>query len=247
MVRLPLIALCFFVANAAPVVVGAPPSHEDRPTRIGWQELVPRERFEDPFTKLSREQLQQLGEVARMSHLLANEKVKEDAPSVAQAVETAEALRVSGVDVDYLLMMRRQVGRMREAHGRAAVERFNGVEVALEGFVVPTQFTDGLVTEFFLVPEYDFCSFGVSLPPNQVVLVRPSNGFATKGTLLTATVVGQLKVEATKRTLFQKNGPREVEAAYVLSSSDVDIQKVRLRSSGGRVDVSRKLVESQLD
>ena len=231
-----------------PVLLASPPVEHRGNAPLEWQQLVPNEGLEDPFTKLSREQLQKLSEVARIMNLLANEKVQEADPSVKQAIKTANVLRASGVDVDYLLMMRRSVRRLREAQGRAVVQRLDGVKVTLSGFVVPTQVTDGRVTEFFLVPDYDFCSYGIRLPPNQVVLVRSKTTSLLEGSMLTATVTGRLTAEATKRTLRSKSGPREIESAYALLSSDLKAQGVPLQSAGRRIDPSsRKTVKADSD
>jgi hypothetical protein len=219
-----------------PILLASPPAEHRSDALLEWQQLVPNEGLEDPFTKLSREQLQKLAEVARIRDLLANEKVQAADPSVKQAIKTANVLRASGVDVDYHLMMRRSIRRMREAQGRAVVQRLDGVEVTLSGFVVPTQVTDGRVTEFFLVSDYDFCSYGISLPPNQVVLVRSDTDTLEEGAMLTATVTGRLTAKATKRTLLSKSGLRDIESAYTLLASDMKAQEVPLRSAGRRRD-----------
>ncbi|MGA0806020.1 MAG: DUF3299 domain-containing protein [Pseudohongiellaceae bacterium] len=74
----------------------------------------------------------------------------------------------------------------------------DGVEIRLPGFVVPLEFDeDQNVTEFFLVPYFGACIHLPPPPPNQIIHVIYSPGFALPSIHEPYTVTGTLATELT--------------------------------------------------
>ena len=55
------------------------------------------------------------------------------------------------------------------------IEQLNGQLVRIPGFVVPVEFDEESITEFFLVPYFGACIHSPP-PPNQIIYVHAPNG-----------------------------------------------------------------------
>jgi len=71
--------------------------------------------------------------------------------------------------------------KMQEEYNSAPVnEVLNEVEIRIPGFVTPLDYTDGIITEFLLVPNLGACIHVPPPPINQTVLVRTAEGHGIK-------------------------------------------------------------------
>ena len=57
------------------------------PEELTWDDLLPKEKaaFDDPFAKLTEEQLEDLAMVARIRILIERKKIEPDGPSAAES------------------------------------------------------------------------------------------------------------------------------------------------------------------
>ena len=73
----------------------------------------------------------------------------------------------------------------------------DGQSVKIPGFIVPLEFSNQRVTEFFLVPYFGACLHAPPPPPNQIILVNAPSGL-TMGSLQDPFwISGKLTVETT--------------------------------------------------
>ena len=56
------------------------------------------------------------------------------------------------------------------------IEQLDGQLVRIPGFVVPVEFDEESITEFFLVPYFGACIHSPPPPPNQIIYVHAPNG-----------------------------------------------------------------------
>jgi hypothetical protein len=56
------------------------------------------------------------------------------------------------------------------------IEKMNGQSIRIPGFVVPVEFDEESITEFFLVPYFGACIHSPPPPPNQIIYVHAPKG-----------------------------------------------------------------------
>ena len=56
------------------------------------------------------------------------------------------------------------------------IPELDGQSIKIAGFVIPLEFENKRITQFFLVPFYGACIHVPPPPPNQIILVKGSNG-----------------------------------------------------------------------
>jgi hypothetical protein len=195
-------------------------------SEITWTDLRSDEYPADAFTKLSQQQLSELGYIARVRRLVALDKLKAGGPDARKVVGIEQRLKHDGIDIDYLLSLRSQVRRMRERRGSAATSSMNGSLVRLRGFVVPLQMQGDRVTEFFLVPDFDACKHAPLPTPNQTVFVRTRNGIPELDLASAVLVTGRIDAKRTTRTIRGDDGPVTAIAAYMITPNALEVVPV---------------------
>ena len=214
------VLLAFVVAI---VPLGAFSAHASDPQTITWSDLVPDDTFPDPFKKLRREQLDGLSFVVRIRHLVATEKMSKDSPGVKEAAKIEQSLKKAGIDIDWLIGLRRRVGQMREIKAKAVQQKLIGKHVKLSGYVVPVKKSNGLVTEFLLVADVATCSDSAPPPPNQLVYVKARDGIAMRGRVAAVSVTGRVEARETTNGFLRANGPVRFVSAYVITPEEIAV------------------------
>lgn len=214
------VLLAFVVAI---ISLGTFSAYASDPQPITWSDLVPDNTFPDPFQKLSQDQLADLSFVVRIHHLLAAEKVTADGPEVQEATKIEQSLIKAGIDVGGLMAMRRRVGQIREMQAKAVERDVVGRKVELSGYVIPVKKSDGVVTEFMLVPSVASCSSSnlTPPPPNQTIFVQLDDGFARLGRVTAATIIGQIEAKEIARTIPSAHGSTMFTSAYVITPENI--------------------------
>ena len=96
------------------------------------------------------------------------------------------------------------------------VAELDGIAVEISGFVVPLGVSDDdRVREFLLVPYFGACVHVPPPPPNQVILVRSTDGLAAERIYDAWTVRGVMKVEATQSAM--------AAAGYLIDAQEVEL------------------------
>jgi hypothetical protein len=205
------------------VSLGSLPTRATEALAIEWTDLHPERAFEDPFEKLSDDQLQDLAYATRIRALIAANKLSADGTDAKAATEIERRLTKSGVDVAYLLSLRDQVGRMRTLQANATQADLIGKEVSFVAFVVPLKRSKDSVTECFLVGNFDACTHSAPPPPNQVVFLAASDGFVLPSITSAVRVTGRLLAQRTTRFRPGSTNLAKMTAAYSMTEHEIEL------------------------
>ena len=149
---------------------------------VGWEDLVPTTAdFDDPFEKLTEDQLYELGLVVRTRERKARGATDISEETLAAAAEAEEKLRADKVDIEGLLARREEITEKRRARAEAVNTELDGQNVRIPGYLLPLDFDGKKVTEFLLVPYVGACIHVPPPPPNQIVHVRPDEAVDDPG------------------------------------------------------------------
>ena len=170
------------VLAAALLSIASVHATSDDARELAWQDLIPPAvEFDDPFNKLSEDQLYDLSSVALMRRLRAEQSEVMTEERLAKLAALEMKLTESGIDIDYLLAQRERVRDARRAQAENVVSGLDGETIRMPGYVLPLEFDGSKVKEFLLVPFVGACIHTPPPPANQIVHVRPNEGFESKG------------------------------------------------------------------
>ena len=190
---------------------------------LTWDDLIPSDlHFDDPFEKLTDQQLYDLGTVALYRQKKAS-KENFDNPSESYYQEALAQLKADAIDIDGLLAMREEITEKRRARGQTANAELNGQNIRLPGYLLPLEFKDKQVTEFLLVPWVGACIHTPPPPPNQIVHVKMDKGYDIGETLFTPVWVnGEVRTEKNNPELSFVDGTQSIDVSYVMQAEKVE-------------------------
>lgn len=196
----------------------------DEIRELKWDDLIPEELdFDDPFEKLTEDQLYNLATVARYRERLANKETLSDS-SKADFKNVQAELKAQEIDIDGLLARRKEITEKRRARGQTANAELNGKTIRIPGYLLPLEFEDKKVTEFLLVPWVGACIHTPPPPPNQIVHVKLANGFEIGDDMFTAVWVnGLMKTESNNPELSFVDGTQNIDVSYVMQADEVEL------------------------
>ena len=207
------------------VVALAVPAFATRMQQLGWEDLVKKVEFEDPFEALTQEQLYQLGTVARV-RALQDRKSKTLSASMRKDAEEAETvLQTAGIDINGLLSRREEIKELRRQRAYAVVDDLDGQQVRMPGYALPLEFSNKKITEFLLVPWVGACIHTPPPPPNQIVFVQTAEGIDNHGQFTPVWVSGVMAVKAATKDLFLVDGSTGITVGYRLTDARVEPYK----------------------
>lgn len=220
-------------------LVGAA-SGEERPPEVAWGDLLPKTtgQFDDPFAKLSDEQLTQLARVARIRRLLEERKIPADGPSAEEEKRSVTELASQGFDVDWLLSQRERVTRERMKRAGQVDEGLAGTRIRIPGYVLPLFYGDDKkVTEFLLVPWVGACIHTSPPPPNQMIHVAVPGGTDARGPFSPVWLEGTLELKPASYELFLVDGTRRVNVAFTMEAEGVTDYSAAVSDTLARVEI----------
>jgi hypothetical protein len=204
----------------------APGVFADAPRQLMWEDLTPKLlASENPFSKLTKEQLTKLTEVAQVRDRKARSDSTLSAADVANEQTTARKLEDSGVDVEALLAKRKEMAEQQRARGHAVNAALDGQIVRIPGYLLPLEFSGKQVSEFLLVPWVGACIHTPPPPPNQIVHVKADKPFDFGGLFAPVWVTGRMSTAAAKKSLFLIDGSADIDIGYSLRASQVEPYK----------------------
>jgi hypothetical protein len=216
-------------ARSALILLGAlvaPVSYADAPRQVMWADLAPKQApTENPFSKLTRDQLQQLSDVASAR----DRKAEGDKTLTPLELENEQAvsrkLAQAGIDVDALLVKRSEMAEQRRTRGKSVNSELDGQVVRIPGYLLPLEFSGKRVAEFLLVPWVGACIHTPPPPPNQIVYVKADKPFEFGGLFAPVWVTGQMTANASKKSLYLIDGSSDIDVGYSLRASEVEPYK----------------------
>ena len=192
------------------------------PREVMWADLVPKSAaFDNPFLKLTQEQLARISEVAAIRDRRERGDKNLSRAEIESEPALVRKLEQTGVDVDGLLAKRKDI----IARGRTVNPLLNGQIVRLPGYLLPLEFSGKQVSEFLLVPWVGACIHTPPPPPNQIVHVKPEKPVAMSGMFEAVLVTGQLTTGAIKKSLSLVDGSADIEVGYSLQATRVEPYK----------------------
>lgn len=188
---------------------------------LNWPDLVNKIEFEDPFEKLSPEQIFNLSLYARIQLLQDSTPERVSEAMLQEAQEAEQSLREENIDIEDLLAQRKEIKKLREQQAYAVVSELHNQQIRMPGFVLPLEITDRKITEFLLVPWVGACIHTPPPPPNQIVYVVSQDGFENQGQYSPVWVAGEMKVQTSTRDLFLVDGSAGIDTGYTLIATEV--------------------------
>ena len=194
----------------------------EEPRELMWADLVPKSAaFDNPFLKLTPEQLARVSEVAAIRDRRRRGDKNLSRAEIDSEPALVRKLEQGGVDVDALLAKRKEIIE----RGRKVNPLLNGQIVRLPGYLLPLEFSGKQVSEFLLVPWVGACIHTPPPPPNQIVHVKPENPVAMSGMFEAVWVTGQLTTGAIKTSLSLVDGSADIDVGYSLKATRVEPYK----------------------
>ena len=205
------------------VVSGMHVNAEDA-REVTWDDLVPADlHFDDPFEKLTEDQLYNLALIARYRE---QKESKAKSPDFTEAdyEEAVSKLKADKIDIDGLIARREEITEKRRLRGATANAQLNGKNIRLPGYLLPLEFKEKKVTEFLLVPWVGACIHTPPPPPNQIVHVKLDKGFDIGDEIFTAVWVnGLMKTEQNNPELSFIDGKQNIDVSYVMQAEKVEL------------------------
>jgi uncharacterized protein len=215
--RLFLISLC---------VLPVPLAFADVPRQLMWTDLVPKvAASENPFAKLTKEQLSQLSEIAGTRERKARGDKELGPVEIGNEQALTQKLQQAGIDVDGMLAKRQELLEKSRARGQAVNPALAGQVVRMPGYVLPLEFSGKLVSEFLLVPWVGACIHTPPPPPNQIVHVKTDKPTEFGGLFSPVWVTGQMSTNSAKKSLTLIDGTSDIDVGYSLQATQVEPYK----------------------
>ena len=193
-----------------------------------WRDLLPIEtqkesNIEDPFTKLTSEQMEDLAILSRTRWLIASNKADPNGLSAQEAKQIEENFTQAGIDVNWLLSQRQTVRQQRIE--QATNKTVEGQDIKLSGVILPLYWNEQrLMTHFLLMPYLGQCSHFPPPPPNQIICVESAepvdfqkltaNLKKSEYSFLWVSIEGKISLKATNHNVFRVDGMLWLESGY---------------------------------
>ena len=197
----------------------------ESPRELQWEDLaVNQSAPENPFQKLSKEQLEAVLDVA---FVVDRKALNMDISASAIASERAARARLekAGVDVDALLASRKEIAEKQRAIGRAVNTTLDGALARLPGYLLPLEFSGTQVSEFLLVPWVGACIHTPPPPPNQIVHVKLDQPFEFKHAFDAVWVIGRIATKEAKKSVYITDGSADISVGYSMHASKVELYR----------------------
>jgi uncharacterized protein len=198
----------------------------DAPRQLMWQDLTPTlQASENPFSKLTKEQLAKLAEVAQVRDRKARGDSSLSAADAGTEQTNSRKLEEEGVDVNGLLAKRKEIAEQQRARGHVVNASLDGQIVRIPGYLLPLEFSGKQVSEFLLVPWVGACIHTPPPPPNQIVHVVADKPFDFGGLFAPVWVTGRMSTAAARKSLYLIDGTADIDIGYSLRASQVEPYK----------------------
>lgn len=190
---------------------------------LNWDDLKPVIEFDDPFEKLTPDQLFYLRTIARERQLLENGK--DVSESMKKESDQAKQILIKeGVDIEGLFAKRAEVREMRRKQAESVVPELDGKPVVMPGFILPLEYAGTKVTEFLLVPWVGACIHTPPPPANQIVhvVVDENQARESKGLFEPVSVTGTMFTKRVSKSLFLVDGSSDINIGYTMQAKMVE-------------------------
>lgn len=210
-----IVTICLLIAG----LVGKAQEFKE----LSWGELAPKVEFDDPFAKLSSEQLYNLKQIARYREVVAPVDTDLRIKKQTKIDSLEQQLQSEGVNIDNLLDIRAKIGELRKEKAETVNTALDNTTISLSGYLLPLDYVNEKSTEFLLVPWVGACIHTPPPPKNQIVYIKYEKGFQVNSRFEAVTIKGQIKLKDKTSQLFLVDGSDNISTGY--SVLDADISK----------------------
>jgi hypothetical protein len=190
---------------------------------IQWYHLVSDEvKFDDPFEKLTEDQIYDLSYVARMRMLKERKFGSVGNESLKTIEEKEKKLTAEGVDIEGLLAQREAITKLRRERAEAVVDSLNGLYVRMIGYLLPLDFDGKKGVEFLLVPWVGACIHTPPPPQNQIIFIEFEEGYSSSSRFEPVWIEGVLRTESLTKELFLVDGISEIGMGYSMRPKSIE-------------------------
>ncbi|CAE6943884.1 hypothetical protein ACOMICROBIO_FLGHMIGD_04222 [Vibrio sp. B1FLJ16] len=186
--------------------------------QLSWAQLLPVNvpTIEDPFAELTDEQRFKLISLAKYR---LSENLNEDQRQTMEDIK--QRLEFDGLDIEWLFAKSKEIANYRRKLSSMPNEALNEDNYEIPGFITPVEFSDDVITKFFLVPTAGACIHTPPPPANQIVLVHYPKGIKFNLLNEPVWVKGDLKIQKTKADVTYSDGAADVETIYQMNNVSV--------------------------
>ena len=206
-------ALCLGYA----VIVGA-----DQVREIGWSDLVPTRDFKDPLDGLTEQQLYDLNLLVGARDLQASKPDRVTEELLDLVAQRENELLSQGVAVEELVPQFKDIMGRRLAIRQSVVAALDGEKVRVPGYMLPLEFDNKSVSEFFLVPYVGACIHVPPPPENQMIFVNAEDGIEIKGLYDPVWVAGTITTTGKTSPWNSFDGVLDISAGYTMEADRID-------------------------
>lgn len=199
------------------------------PKTIGWSKLAPEngKPFNDPFSKLSSDQLANVSYVVRVRRLIAEEKIEADGADAIEAAKIARALKDQNIEVGWLMSQRDRVKQIRglqiEAVAKSVEDSLKTTTITINGYATPIRNGEGKILEILVMPTSAMCSHSSSPSPLQVISVKWDEKQEVKKPGTPVIISGSLIAKSKTTPLLTANGVQPFTSAYQIVPSKIRV------------------------
>lgn len=188
---------------------------------LQWEDLLGTFEFEDPFEKLTSEQIVDLSTYIRLRKLKESDPARVTQNMDVEGRKAESRLKAKGVNVDYLLSVASEIKAKYKKKTAAVVPKLHGQRVKLPGYLLPLEFDEKKITEFLLVPWFGACIHTPPPPPNQIVFVTMEEGYGSEQQFEPVWVWGEMQVKSVQASLFLVDGNAGIDTGYTLIAEKI--------------------------
>jgi len=186
---------------------------------IDWDDLEGKvEAYDDPFEKLSDDQIFNLSVIYEIEKMDASQVDKE---LQDEAVEAKRLLKKDKIDIKYYFEQAEIIAKKREAESKLTNLSLNNKKVELNGFSLALGIKEGKIQEFLFVPYLGACIHSPTPPLNQILYVKSSIPVKVDDRYEPLTIKGTLQIKQNKNKLFLIDGEDEIQSGYTFLADEI--------------------------
>jgi len=186
---------------------------------IDWKDLEGKiEAYDDPFKKLSDEQMYNLSIVYEVQNMEASQVDKDLQQEMNDAKQLLEE---ENIDIQYYFSQVERINKKREKEAKQTNATLNNKKVELSGFSLALGLNEGKIKEFLFVPYIGACIHSPPPPPNQILFVKSSKPVEVDDSFEPLTIKGILKIKESKNKLYLTDGENDVQSGYIFLADEV--------------------------
>jgi hypothetical protein len=216
----------FLIPAVVAAMLAATPASAD-PEAIEFSDLADplAMAFHDPYEDMGVELFNELKVLVQLDRRLSADDLSDETRQRldARRTEARDRLEAGGQDVEALLGQRWDVARKRQIARMATNPIFDGVEVAISGYIIPAPPAADGGGLGYVVPQVGMCSHLPPPPPNQLVRVRLPADHQVGSLYTPVRVAGVLRVDPSDATIFILDGEARMLSGWTLDADTVDL------------------------